>query len=69
MLIVSVLVTQDMMDDICQEQFMEMKYLNGGQEHGARGRGGPPVRGRGAPPGSGAPRYLLKDVTDFVFRT
>lgn len=48
---------------------MEMKYLNGGQEHGARGRGGPPVRGRGAPPGSGAPRYLLKDVTDFVFRT
>ncbi|XP_030644932.1 KH domain-containing, RNA-binding, signal transduction-associated protein 1b isoform X1 [Chanos chanos] len=40
----------DMMDDICQEQFMEMKYLNGGQDHGARGRGGPPVRGRGAPP-------------------
>ncbi|KAI7798558.1 KH domain-containing, RNA-binding, signal transduction-associated protein 1b [Triplophysa rosa] len=46
----------DMMDDICQEQFMEMKYLNGGQEHGARGRGGPPVRGRGAPPPSGPPR-------------
>uniref|UniRef100_A0A3Q3EZQ0 KH domain-containing, RNA-binding, signal transduction-associated protein 1 n=1 Tax=Labrus bergylta TaxID=56723 RepID=A0A3Q3EZQ0_9LABR len=40
----------DMMDDICQEQFMEMSYLNGGQEHGARGRGGMPVRGRGVPP-------------------
>ncbi|XP_056269019.1 KH domain-containing, RNA-binding, signal transduction-associated protein 1b [Pseudoliparis swirei] len=40
----------DLMDDICQEQFMEMSYLNGGQEHGARVRGGPPVRGRGAPP-------------------
>ncbi|XP_036371674.1 KH domain-containing, RNA-binding, signal transduction-associated protein 1-like [Megalops cyprinoides] len=40
----------DMMDDICQEQFMEMNYLNGGQEPGTRGRGGPPVRGRGAPP-------------------
>ncbi|KAJ8334696.1 hypothetical protein SKAU_G00403350 [Synaphobranchus kaupii] len=34
------------------EQFMEMSYLNGGQEQGARGRGGPPVRGRGAPPQS-----------------
>uniref|UniRef100_A0A674D9H8 KH domain-containing, RNA-binding, signal transduction-associated protein 1 n=1 Tax=Salmo trutta TaxID=8032 RepID=A0A674D9H8_SALTR len=47
----------DMMDDICQEQFMEMGYLNGGQEHGPgapRGRGGPPgPRGRG---GGGAPR-------------
>eukprot|EP00064_Thunnus_orientalis_P010322 superscaffoldBa00001390_g10348 len=41
---------RDMMDDICQEQFMEMSYLNGGQEHGARGRGGLPVRGRGVPP-------------------
>uniref|UniRef100_A0A669CSR1 KH domain-containing, RNA-binding, signal transduction-associated protein 1 n=1 Tax=Oreochromis niloticus TaxID=8128 RepID=A0A669CSR1_ORENI len=40
----------DMMDDICQEQFMEMSYLNGGQDHGARGRGGLPVRGRGVPP-------------------
>lgn len=46
----------DLMDDICQEQFMEMKFLNGGQEPGGRGRGGPPVRGRGAPPPSGAPR-------------
>lgn len=47
----------DMMDDICQEQFMEMSYLNGGQEHVARGRGGPPVRGRGGhPPPAGAPR-------------
>ncbi|XP_051728666.1 KH domain-containing, RNA-binding, signal transduction-associated protein 1b [Ctenopharyngodon idella] len=46
----------DMMDDICQEQFMEMKYLNGGQEHGARGRGGPPIRGRGGLPPPGAPR-------------
>ncbi|KAL7382055.1 hypothetical protein ABVT39_016049 [Epinephelus coioides] len=43
--------SKDMMDDICQEQFMEMSYLNGGQEHGARVRGGPPVRGRGVPPG------------------
>ncbi|XP_038828052.1 KH domain-containing, RNA-binding, signal transduction-associated protein 1-like isoform X2 [Salvelinus namaycush] len=51
----------DMMDDICQEQFMEMGYLNGGQEHGPgapRGRGGPPgPRGRGGPPGqTGASR-------------
>uniref|UniRef100_A0A3P9HJF4 KH domain-containing, RNA-binding, signal transduction-associated protein 1 n=1 Tax=Oryzias latipes TaxID=8090 RepID=A0A3P9HJF4_ORYLA len=38
----------DMMDDICQEQFMEMSYLNGGQE--PRGRGGMPGRGRGGPP-------------------
>nr|XP_057903338.1 KH domain-containing, RNA-binding, signal transduction-associated protein 1b [Doryrhamphus excisus] len=38
----------DVTDDICQEQFMEMSYLNGGQEHGGRGRG---VRGRGGPPG------------------
>lgn len=44
---------QDMMDDICQEQFMEMSYLNGGQDHGARGRGGMPVRGRGVPPAGG----------------
>ncbi|XP_023687895.1 KH domain-containing, RNA-binding, signal transduction-associated protein 1b [Paramormyrops kingsleyae] len=47
---VSVGQRQDMMDDICQEQFMEMSYLNGGQEPTGRGRGGPPVRGRGAPP-------------------
>ncbi|XP_073677956.1 KH domain-containing, RNA-binding, signal transduction-associated protein 1b [Garra rufa] len=46
----------DMMDEICQEQFMEMKFLNGGQEHGARGRGGPPVRGRGGLPPPGVPR-------------
>uniref|UniRef100_A0A3B3BE89 KH domain-containing, RNA-binding, signal transduction-associated protein 1 n=1 Tax=Oryzias melastigma TaxID=30732 RepID=A0A3B3BE89_ORYME len=38
----------DMMDDICQEQFMEMSYLNGGQE--PRGRGGMAGRGRGVPP-------------------
>ncbi|MGH0158927.1 UNVERIFIED_CONTAM: hypothetical protein FKN15_053655 [Acipenser sinensis] len=44
------LIPQEMMDDICQEQFMEMGYLNGGQEPGSRGRGGPPGRGRGAPP-------------------
>lgn len=42
---------QDMMDDICQEQFMELSYLNGGQEHGSRGRGGMPIRGRGVLPG------------------
>ncbi|XP_019713731.1 KH domain-containing, RNA-binding, signal transduction-associated protein 1b isoform X1 [Hippocampus comes] len=41
----------DVTDDICQEQFMEMGYLNGGQELGARGRGGMPIRGRGGPPG------------------
>ncbi|KAL0961764.1 hypothetical protein UPYG_G00331410 [Umbra pygmaea] len=51
----------DMMDDICQEQFLEMGYLNGGQElvPGApRGRAGPlGPRGRGGPPGQpGAPR-------------
>ncbi|KAM6959316.1 KH domain-containing, RNA-binding, signal transduction-associated protein 1b [Aplochiton taeniatus] len=47
----------DMMDDICQEQFLEMGYLNGGQEHSARGRGGPPARGRGGhPPPAGVPR-------------
>lgn len=48
----------DMTDDICQEQFREMGYLNGGaQEHPPRGRGGPPVRGRGgAPPPSAAHR-------------
>ncbi|XP_066531470.1 KH domain-containing, RNA-binding, signal transduction-associated protein 1b [Hoplias malabaricus] len=39
----------DMMDEICQEQFMEMGYLNGSQDHGVRGRGGPLTRGRGAP--------------------
>ncbi|XP_046872196.1 KH domain-containing, RNA-binding, signal transduction-associated protein 1b [Hypomesus transpacificus] len=46
----------DMMDDICQEQFMEMGYLNGGQEHVGRGRGGPPTRARGGHPPTGAPR-------------
>ncbi|KAJ0003165.1 hypothetical protein NQD34_008263, partial [Periophthalmus magnuspinnatus] len=45
----------DMMDEICQEQFMEMGYLNGGQEHGARGRGGMPGRGRGRDGGARAP--------------
>lgn len=45
------------MDDICQEQFMEMSYLNGGQEHGGRVRGGMPVRGRGVPP-AGAHRCV-----------
>ncbi|NXX96891.1 KHDR1 protein, partial [Centropus bengalensis] len=38
----------DMMDDICQEQFLELSYLNGVPEPG-RGRG-VPVRGRGAAP-------------------
>ncbi|XP_062385341.1 KH domain-containing, RNA-binding, signal transduction-associated protein 1b [Sardina pilchardus] len=46
----------DMMDDICQEQFREMNYLNGAPEqHPPRGRGGPPVRGRGAPHPPSAP--------------
>ncbi|KAM8998542.1 KH domain-containing, RNA-binding, signal transduction-associated protein 1 isoform 2-T2 [Ara ararauna] len=38
----------DMMDDICQEQFLELSYLNGVPDP-ARGRG-VPVRGRGAAP-------------------
>ncbi|XP_064490976.1 KH domain-containing, RNA-binding, signal transduction-associated protein 1 isoform X2 [Pseudopipra pipra] len=38
----------DMMDDICQEQFLELSYLNGVPEPN-RGRGGP-GRGRGAAP-------------------
>nr|XP_034973494.1 KH domain-containing, RNA-binding, signal transduction-associated protein 1 isoform X2 [Zootoca vivipara] len=38
----------DMMDDICQEQFLELSYLNGVPEP-TRGRG-IPVRGRGAVP-------------------
>ncbi|XP_042689896.1 KH domain-containing, RNA-binding, signal transduction-associated protein 1 isoform X1 [Centrocercus urophasianus] len=48
----------DMMDDICQEQFLELSYLNGVPEP-TRGRGGP-VRGRGAapPPPPPVPRYL-----------
>ncbi|MFT7813258.1 KH domain-containing, RNA-binding, signal transduction-associated protein 1 isoform X2 [Arapaima gigas] len=40
----------DTMDEICQEQFMEMGYLNGAQDSSTRGRGGPPARGRGGPP-------------------
>ncbi|XP_069478597.1 KH domain-containing, RNA-binding, signal transduction-associated protein 1 isoform X2 [Ambystoma mexicanum] len=40
----------DMMDDICQDQFLELTYLNGAPPESSRGRGGPPVRGRGAPP-------------------
>ena len=39
----------DMMDDICQDQFLELSYLNGAPPESTRGRGGPPVRGRGAP--------------------
>ncbi|TRY66657.1 hypothetical protein DNTS_007993 [Danionella cerebrum] len=46
----------DMMDEICQEQFMEMKFLNGGQDPAVRGRGGLPIRGRGGLPPPGAPR-------------
>ncbi|KAK2546372.1 Khdrbs1 [Columba livia] len=48
----------DMMDDICQEQFLELSYLNGVPEPG-RGRG-VPVRGRGAapPPPPPVPRYF-----------
>ncbi|XP_041335081.1 KH domain-containing, RNA-binding, signal transduction-associated protein 1 [Pyrgilauda ruficollis] len=38
----------DMMDDICQEQFLELSYLNGVPEP-SRGRG-VPGRGRGAAP-------------------
>uniref|UniRef100_H3AQ31 KH domain-containing, RNA-binding, signal transduction-associated protein 1 n=2 Tax=Latimeria chalumnae TaxID=7897 RepID=H3AQ31_LATCH len=43
----------DMMDDICQEQFMELSYLNGAPEP-TRGRG-VPGRGRGAPSPVAAP--------------
>nr|XP_033811379.1 KH domain-containing, RNA-binding, signal transduction-associated protein 1 isoform X2 [Geotrypetes seraphini] len=39
----------DMMDDICQEQFLELSYLNGAPPEQTRGRG-VPVRGRGALP-------------------
>ncbi|NXI75606.1 KHDR1 protein, partial [Rhipidura dahli] len=47
----------DMMDDICQEQFLELSYLNGVPEPN-RGRG-VPGRGRGAapPPPPPVPRY------------
>lgn len=55
---------QDMMDDICQEQFMEMSYLNGGQEHGVRARGGMPVRGRGVSP---AGAHRCGDACTFSF--
>ncbi|KAM6108695.1 KH domain-containing, RNA-binding, signal transduction-associated protein 1 isoform 1-T1 [Pterocles gutturalis] len=50
----------DMMDDICQEQFLELSYLNGVPEPN-RGRG-VPVRGRGAapPPPPPVPRYLSR---------
>ncbi|XP_023583059.1 KH domain-containing, RNA-binding, signal transduction-associated protein 1 isoform X1 [Trichechus manatus latirostris] len=56
----------DMMDDICQEQFLELSYLNGVPEP-TRGRG-VPARGRGAAPppppvprgrGVGPPRGAL----------
>ncbi|KAM4700538.1 KH domain-containing, RNA-binding, signal transduction-associated protein 1 isoform 1-T1 [Discoglossus pictus] len=46
----------DMMDDICQEQFMEMSYLNGAPPEQARGGGrGGPARGRAGPPSASAP--------------
>ncbi|XP_068924145.1 KH domain-containing, RNA-binding, signal transduction-associated protein 1 isoform X1 [Petaurus breviceps papuanus] len=50
----------DMMDDICQEQFLELSYLNGVPEPN-RGRG-VPVRGRGAaPPPPPVPRcHILR---------
>uniref|UniRef100_A0A8C3QCX3 KH domain-containing, RNA-binding, signal transduction-associated protein 1 n=1 Tax=Geospiza parvula TaxID=87175 RepID=A0A8C3QCX3_GEOPR len=44
----------DMMDDICQEQFLELSYLNGVPEPN-RGRG-VPGRGRGAAPPPPVPR-------------
>ncbi|XP_063040654.1 KH domain-containing, RNA-binding, signal transduction-associated protein 1a isoform X1 [Engraulis encrasicolus] len=37
-------------EEMHQEQYMDMGYLNGSQDQGGRGRGGPPGRGRGAPP-------------------
>ncbi|XP_068124980.1 KH domain-containing, RNA-binding, signal transduction-associated protein 1 isoform X2 [Hyperolius riggenbachi] len=46
----------DMMDDICQEQFLELSYLNGAPPEQARGGGrGGPARGRGGPPPAAAP--------------
>lgn len=50
------------MDDICQEQFLELSYLNGVPEP-TRGRG-VPVRGRGAapPPPPPVPRYRSQHV-------
>ncbi|XP_078536795.1 KH domain-containing, RNA-binding, signal transduction-associated protein 1 isoform X1 [Lissotriton helveticus] len=48
--------SHDMMDDICQDQFLELSYLNGAPPEASRGRGGPPTRGRGAlPPPPPAP--------------
>uniref|UniRef100_A0AAY4AJS7 KH domain-containing, RNA-binding, signal transduction-associated protein 1 n=1 Tax=Denticeps clupeoides TaxID=299321 RepID=A0AAY4AJS7_9TELE len=44
------LVPVDNVEDIHQEQYLDMGYLNGSQDQAVRGRGGPPVRGRGAPP-------------------
>ncbi|XP_053310737.1 KH domain-containing, RNA-binding, signal transduction-associated protein 1 [Spea bombifrons] len=45
----------DMMDDICQEQFLELSYLNGAPPEQARGGGrGGPTRGRGGPPPAAA---------------
>lgn len=51
------------MDEICQEQFMEMGYLNGSHEHAVRGRGGPMARGRGGPP---PPRCTYKEVLSVI---
>ncbi|KAG8588056.1 hypothetical protein GDO81_005862 [Engystomops pustulosus] len=45
----------DMMDDICQEQFLELTYLNGAPPESSRGGRGGPVRGRGGLPPTAAP--------------
>ncbi|XP_044142549.1 KH domain-containing, RNA-binding, signal transduction-associated protein 1 isoform X1 [Bufo gargarizans] len=42
----------DMMDDICQEQFLELSYLNGAPPETARGGRVGPGRGRGVPTAS-----------------
>ncbi|XP_030626993.1 KH domain-containing, RNA-binding, signal transduction-associated protein 1a [Chanos chanos] len=44
------LVPVDNVEDMHQDQYMDMGYLNGAQGAPSRGRGAPPVRGRGAPP-------------------
>ncbi|KAG5265643.1 hypothetical protein AALO_G00244740 [Alosa alosa] len=45
------LVPVDNLEDIHQEPYMDIGgYINGSQDQGGRGRGGPPGRGRGAPP-------------------
>ncbi|KAG8451564.1 hypothetical protein GDO86_003676 [Hymenochirus boettgeri] len=46
----------DMMDDICQEQYVELSYINGALPEQSRGGArGAPSRGRGGPPPAAPP--------------